>query len=76
VLTSSPGKYAGEDNGWALSLIYPELIEFDKSLMKYPSIKRYPGGASDDLVPDLQHPENPVPLLNPKKPPKAIPTGG
>jgi arylsulfatase len=76
VLTSSPGKYAGEDNGWALSLIYPELIEFDKSLMKYPSIKRYPGGASDDLIPDLQHPENPVPLLNPKKPPKAIPTGG
>jgi arylsulfatase len=76
VLTSSPGKYAGEDNGWALSLIYPVLIEFDKSVMKYPSIKRYPGGASDDLVPDLQHPENPVPLLNPKKPPKAIPTGG
>jgi arylsulfatase len=76
VLTSSPGKYAGEDNGWALSLIYPALIEFDKSLMKYPSIKRYPGGASDDLIPNLQHPENPVPMLNPKKPPKAIPTGG
>lgn len=76
VLTSSPGKYAGEDNGWALSLIYPALIEFDKSLIKYPSIKRYPGGASDDLVPDLQHPENPVPMMNPKKPPKAIPTGG
>jgi arylsulfatase len=76
VLTSSPGKYAGEDNGWALSLIYPALLEFDKSVIKYPSIKRYPGGASDDLVPDLQHPENPVPMLNPKKPPKAIPTGG
>jgi arylsulfatase len=76
VLTSSPGKYAGEDNGWVLSLIYPALIEFDKSIMKYPSIKRYPGGASDDLVPDLQHPENPVPMMNPKKPPKAIPTGG
>ena len=76
VLTSSPGRYAGEDNGWAFSLIYPALIEFDKSVAKYPSIKRYPGGASSDLIPDLQHPENPVPLLNPKKPPKAIPTGG
>ena len=77
VLTSSPGKYAGgEDNAWVLSLIYPVLIEFDKSVAKYPSIKRYPGGASNDLIPDLQHPENPVPMLNPKKPPKAIPTGG
>ena len=42
VLTSSPGKYAGEDNGWVLSLIYPALIEFDKSVVKFPSIKRYP----------------------------------
>jgi arylsulfatase len=76
VLSSSPGKYAGEDNGWALSLIYPALTEFDKSVMKYPSLKRYPGGASNDLIPDLQHPDNPLPLMNPKKPPKAIPTGG
>lgn len=63
VLTSSPGKYAGEDNGWALSLIYPVIIDFDKSIIKYPNITRYVGGASTDLVPDLQHPENPVPLL-------------
>ena len=72
VLTTSPGKYAGEDNGWALSLIYPALIEFDQSIMKYPSIKRFPGGASNDLIPNLQHPENPVPLLDPKNMPKAI----
>ena len=76
VLSSSPGKYAGQDNGWALSLIYPALIEFDQSIMKYPSIRRFPGGASNDLVPDLQHPDNPVPLLDPKKMPKAIPSGG
>ncbi|HUO97501.1 MAG TPA: arylsulfatase [Rhizomicrobium sp.] len=63
VLTSSPGKYAGEDNGWALSLIYPVLIDFDKSIMKYPSISRYVGGASNDLVPNLQHPDDPIPLL-------------
>ena len=63
VLTSSPGKYAGEDNGWVLSLIEPVILDFDKSIMKYPSIKRFPGGASTDLVPNLQHPENPLPIL-------------
>jgi arylsulfatase len=63
VLTSSPGKYAGEDNGWVLSLIYPAIIDFDKSIIKYPNITRYVGGASTDLVPDLQHPNDPVPLL-------------
>jgi arylsulfatase len=31
--------------------------------MKYPSITRYVGGASTDLKPNLQHPDNPVPLL-------------
>jgi arylsulfatase A-like enzyme len=63
VLSTSPGKYSGEDNGWALSLLEPVIIDFDKSIMKYPNIKRFPGGASNDLVPDLQHPENPLPLL-------------
>jgi arylsulfatase len=63
VLTSSPGKYTGEDNGWVLSLIYPVIIDFDKSIIKYPNITRYVGGASTDLVPDLQHPNDPVPLL-------------
>lgn len=36
---SSPGQYAGGDNGWVLSLVYPALIEFDQSIIKYPSIK-------------------------------------
>ena len=38
------------------------LFDFDKTIMKYPSIQRFPGGASNDLIPNLQHPENPVPL--------------
>lgn len=63
VLSSSPGKYSGQDNGWVLSLIAPAILDFDKSIMKYPSIKRVPGGASNDLKPNLQHPDNPVPLL-------------
>jgi arylsulfatase len=63
VLSTSPGKYAGEDNGWVLLLIDPVIVDFDKSIMKYPNIARFVGGASNDLVPNLQHPENPVPLL-------------
>ena len=61
MLSSSPGKYSGQDNGWVLSLLEPVILDFDKTIMKYPNIKRSPGGASNDLVPDLQHPDNPLP---------------
>ena len=49
--SSSPGRYAGQDNGWALALIYPALIGFAKSIIEYPSIRRFPGEASNDLPP-------------------------
>jgi arylsulfatase len=75
-LSSSPGKYAGQDNGWVLSLLYPVLIDFDKSIMKYPNIKRFPGGASTDLVPNLQNPENPVPVLRGQNEPHTVGQGG
>jgi arylsulfatase A-like enzyme len=75
-LTSSPGRYAGQDNGWVLSLIEPAILEFDQSIMKYPNIKRFPGGASNDLKPDLQHPDNPLPLLDPSKLPTTVPGSG
>jgi arylsulfatase len=75
-LSTSPGKYAGEDNGWTAALFSEVLADFDKSIMKYPSIKRFPGGASNDLIPNLQNPENPVPALDPNNMPKAIPAGG
>ena len=61
--TNSPGKYAGEDNGWAISLLDEALMQFNRSIVKYPSIARFPGGASNDLLPNLQNPENPLPLL-------------
>jgi arylsulfatase len=38
-------------------------LEFDKSIIEFPSIKRIPGGASTDTIPDLQHPEDPAPLV-------------
>ena len=31
--------------------------------MKFPNIRRFVGGASNDLVPNLQRPDDPVPLL-------------
>jgi len=68
--TTSPGRYLGQDNGWVLSLVYPVLIDFNKSIIKYPSIARFPGGASDDLRPNLQNPANPVPAMDPRKPPR------
>ncbi len=63
VLTTSPGRYSGQDNGWVMALIGPVIENFDQTLMKYPNLKRFPGGASTDLVPNLQVPENPLPLL-------------
>ena len=70
--TSSPGRYSGMDNGWAISLMDVPLTEFNKSIIKYPSIKRFPGGASNDLLPNLQHPEDPVPALDPNQVPTTI----
>jgi arylsulfatase A-like enzyme len=72
----SPGKYAGMDNGWALSLLQPVIIEFDKSIVDFPSIQRIPGGASSDQIPNLMDPKNPVPNMDLKKPLQSIPGAG
>jgi arylsulfatase len=53
--TTSPGKYAGMDNAWALALLQPVLVEFDKSIVDFPNIKRIAGGASNDQIPNLQN---------------------
>ena len=62
--TTSPGRYAGYDNGWVVSLMYIPLQEFDKSIVDFPNIKRFPGGASNDMRPNLQDPANPLPLMD------------
>ncbi|MFO1161295.1 MAG: arylsulfatase [Reyranellaceae bacterium] len=74
--TTSPGRFNGMDNGWVLGLIYTAVIEFDKSIVEYPSIKRVPGGASNDLLPNLQNPQNPLPLIDMKRPPRVKAGGG
>ena len=74
--STSPGKYAGQDNGWIFSLVQPVLIDFDKSIIKYPNIRRVPGGASTDLRPNLQDPSNPVPAMDPNKAPRIGGSGG
>jgi hypothetical protein len=70
--TSSPGRYAGMDNGSSVSLLDLPLQEFNKSIIKYPNIKRFPGGASTDLLPNLQNPGNQVPALDINSPPKHL----
>jgi arylsulfatase len=76
VLSSSPGKYAGQDNAWAMALLYQPLVDFDKSIVKYPNIRRAPGGASNDLVPNLKDPANPVPYADPNNHPQVGGGGG
>jgi hypothetical protein len=72
---TSPGRYAGQDNSWLGALIVPVVMEFNKSIVDYPSMKRAPGGGSNDWRPDLQRPDNPVPLLDMKKPPRVKAVG-
>jgi hypothetical protein len=52
------------------------LIDFNKSIVEFPGIKRAPGGVSIDLRTNLQNPENPLPLVDMKKPPKVKADGG
>ena len=47
-----------------MSLVYIPLMEFDKSIVDFPNIKRFPGGASNDMSPNLQDPANPLPLMD------------
>jgi arylsulfatase len=73
--TSSPGRYAGMDNGWAISLVDIPVMEFNKSIVKYPNLERFPGGASTDYLPNLQNPKNPLPY-DPMKLPKTVGAAG
>ncbi len=73
---TSPGRYAGMDNGWAFSLVQPVIIDFDKSIVDFPSIKRFPRGAFNDQIPNLMNPENPVPYLDMSRPPQTMGNGG
>jgi hypothetical protein len=41
------------------------LRQVDHKLFEHQEV---PGGAPTDLTPDLQHPENPLPLLEKKQP--------
>jgi arylsulfatase len=74
--TTSPGKWSGQDNGWVLALIYPPVMEFNKSIIAYPNIKRSPGGASNDWRPNLQNPDNPLPYIDVAHPPTVKAGGG
>jgi hypothetical protein len=44
-------------------------------LAHYPNIERFPGGASNDMIPNLQNPKNPLPY-DPVKQSKTVGAGG
>ena len=73
---TSPGRYSGLDNGWAIGVLDEVLIDFDKSIIKYPNIQRQAGGSSNDLIPNLENPKNPVPAVDVNNPPKIGGGGG
>ena len=50
---ASPGRFTGQDNGWVGALTVPVVMEFNKSIVDYPSMNRVPGGASTDWRPNL-----------------------
>ena len=52
------------------------IVEFNKSIVEYPNKTRFPGGASNDMIPNLQNPENPLPYGYPIKLQKTVGAGG
>jgi len=56
-------------------LTHIPLSEFNQSIVKYPNIERFPGGASNDMIPNLQNPKNPLPY-DPIKTSKTVVAGG
>ena len=61
-----PCSRAGMVRGLA-PLVSVLQMEFDKSIVDFPNIKPFPGGASNDMVPNLQDPANPLPLMDIKR---------
>ena len=60
-----PREHANADHlAWTLCRLRQPMIEVDKSVVDLPNIKRFPGGASSDILPNLQNPANPVPLMD------------
>jgi arylsulfatase len=45
-ITTSPGRYAGSDNGWSAGYMTSIVNKFNETLKKYPSIETIPASAS------------------------------
>jgi arylsulfatase len=60
-LTTSLGRYTGQDNGGVGSLVVPVTRDFDQLIMNYPNNRRFPSGI--DLIPNVENPYAPAPLF-------------
>ncbi len=66
-MTTSPGSYSGQDNGWVGPLVSPVKHESSQSIIDYPGIRRFPRGT--DLIPKVENPYDPAPrFVNPYDP--------
>ena len=73
---NSPGKYAGQDNGWATCTVQPgagRVRQVDHEVSQHQAV---PGRCVERSDSESSNPENPVPALDPNNMPKTIPGGG
>jgi len=63
-LRTSPGRYSGEDHGWAVSLFQPYLLQFFGELAQYPNRPTIPSaGSGYQLVREVNNPPGLLRLL-------------
>jgi arylsulfatase A-like enzyme len=68
-LRTSPGRYSGEDHGWAVSLFQPYMFQFFGELAQYPNRPTKPAaGSGSQLVRELNNPQGLLRLLQTLEP--------
>jgi arylsulfatase A-like enzyme len=73
-LRTSPGRYSGEDHGWAVSLFQPYMQQFFGELAQYPNRPTIPSaGSMNQLVREFNNPPGLNRLLETLEPPAPKP---
>ena len=68
-LRTSPGRYSGEDHGWAVSLFQPYMEQFFGELAMYPNRPTIPSaGSMNQLVREVNNPPGMQRLLKTLEP--------
>ena len=68
-LRTSPGRYSGEDHGWAVSLFQPYMNQFFGELAMYPNRPTIPSaGSGYQLIREVNNPQGLQRLLETLEP--------